>query len=94
MHERLNVISHKSYALQCHPISIWESIKGRGAIITPHPDDAIQPKSDADDGIWHPTLHCSALERERETAQNISRLPFSHLTPYKTMSLLKLTFKP
>ena len=27
------------------------------------------------------------------TAQNISRLPFSHITPYKTMILQKLTLK-
>ena len=76
MHVSLNVISHKSYALQCHPISIWEYIKGRGAIITPHPDDAIQPKSDADDGILHPTLHWR--ERERDGSKYITPALLRH----------------
>ena len=72
--------------LQCHQIHWFGKISKEGGLSkhnTPHhPDDAIQPKPDADDSA--PTHY---------TAQNISRLPFSHITPYKTMILQKLMLK-
>ena len=70
LHESLNAISHKFFAYNVILHQFVKISKVGGAIITPQPDDAIQPKSDADDGISHPTLHWG--ERERDGSKYIT----------------------